>query len=263
VFSDYLDLIVDRAHRDDAVAAIAGWLAAQDFWDELAISCTRRDSAADLLIRTHLRGLYVREVDPLCSWSAKLPDRFEDYVQRLRSDVRRKLFNHRGRLHDPRIEHADAGQIDAYLALLGQYTADRWGGRAGGSEFQVFHQEFATRMAAVGRLRLSRLVTRDGTVSVMYSIAAGGSVYYLQSGFDAARSGGLSMGYLHFGFAIEAACGEGAAYFDFLAGSGRHRDYKQELLTEPVAVVTYHAVRGTLSRALYATYDALKRVVGR
>ena len=114
-------------------------------------------------------------------------------------------------------------------------------------------------MERSGRLRLTRLATRHGVLSVMYNVRVGATLYYLQSGFDPARSHGLSPGYLHFGYAIEAACSEGAERFDLLAGSGRHRDYKRDLLTESVPVVTYHLARRPLSRALYAIHETLAK----
>ncbi|MGH8210518.1 MAG: GNAT family N-acetyltransferase, partial [Steroidobacteraceae bacterium] len=142
-----------------------------------------------------------------------------------------------------------------------EYTDQRWGAAAGGTGFRAFHLDFAASMAKAGRLHLTRLLTREGTLSVLYDVRVGGTEYYLQSGFNAHRSQGLSIGYLHFGYAIEAACEQGMQRFDFLAGRGRHRDYKQDLLTEHSRVVTYQAVRGAAGRTLYATYEALKGIV--
>ncbi len=87
-------------------------------------------------------------------------------------------------------------------------------------------------------------------------------MYFLQSGFNAAAARGVSPGYLHFGYAIEAACQENADRFDFLAGPGRHRDYKRDFAAEPVTVVTYHLVRGGLTARLYAVYETLARWIG-
>ncbi|MGH8276059.1 MAG: GNAT family N-acetyltransferase, partial [Steroidobacteraceae bacterium] len=142
------------------------------------------------------------------------------------------------------------------------YTTLRWGLAAGGAHQRAFHAEFAACMAREGRLRLSRLTTREGPVSVMYNVHTGDTVHYLQSGFDRVKARGLSLGYLHFGYAIEKACDEGAERFDFLAGRGRHRDYKRDLLTDHIPVVTYHVVRGATLRFLHAAHDIAARIGG-
>ena len=258
-FSDYLDLIGARDFREPVLACIAKWLSDQDFWQELVFCCTKRDGLASQLVRTHLGALlYVREVDELSAWVARLPKRFNEYVASLGSDTRRKLFNHRHKLAEPQIQQAAEGDIPEYLNLLGRYTAERWGNAAAAKHSRAFHLGFAACMAQAGRLRLTRLVTREGPASVMYNVRHGNTVYYLQSGFDPERAHGLSPGYLHFGYAIEAACEEGVEFFDFLAGAGRHREYKQDLLTEHVPVVTYHAARSDFLRTLYSVYEAAK-----
>ncbi|MGH8276783.1 MAG: GNAT family N-acetyltransferase, partial [Steroidobacteraceae bacterium] len=123
VFSDYLDLIVAPPHCDAVLALIASWLAAQTFWQELVFACIRQDSLASMFVRTHLAGIaYVREVDGLNAWSARLPKQFEDYIAGLTSDARRKLFTHRHRLSHPRLEYADETNIPEFLDLLWCYT---------------------------------------------------------------------------------------------------------------------------------------------
>lgn len=258
-FSDYLDVIARRDSRDAVLGALGKWLRAEKDWDELALCCIRRDGAAAQLVPLIKPFAFARQVDPQSAWCARLPGSFGEYVERLGSDTRRKLFNQRRKLLGPQIRYADEGQVPAFLGELWRYSSGRWGDAAGTARFQDFHLDVARCMARSGLLRLSELVTRDGALSVMYNVRAGATLYYLQSGFDPARARGLSPGYLHFGYAIEAACREGAERFDLLAGSGRHRDYKRDLLTESVPVVSYHLVRRPLPRALYALYEALAK----
>lgn len=256
MFSDYLDIIADRERRDAVIEALDEWLEAQPFWDELALCCTKRDGVAARLATERLgRWTYVREVDPLTGWCARLPPRFEDYVQALPQEVRRKLFNQRRRLAEPRIDYATEADLEETLALLWRLSAERWDGRVPPPQVQQFHRDMAFALARRGELRLSRLCTAGQPRSVLYGVERGGTVYYLQSGFDPAGARGMSLGYLHFGYAIEAACHEGVRRFDFLAGRGRHRDYKRDLLTEIVPVVSYHVVRRAVARVLYAAYE--------
>lgn len=258
-FSEYLDIIVLPAQRDPVLLLLMQWLEARRDWDEIVLAGVREDSVATTLAKSHLpRMAYVREVDPAVAWCARLPERFQDYVAQLGSNTRRRLFQHRNRLLDSQVIPAGDAEVADLLGRLWAYTGQRWGGAEGGTGARDFHLEFAARMAQGGRLRLSRLVTRGQTLSILYNVVAGTTEYYLQSGFDRDLAPGLSPGYLHFGYAIERACQDGLERFDFLAGAGRHRDYKRELLTEPVKLNTYHVVRTALPRVLYSAYDALR-----
>ncbi len=265
-FSDYLDVLADRAERMRVLQALAEWLETEK-WDELALCCLRRGGAADALATTYLpRISHVREVDPLTGWRAQLSSRFDDYAQRLSPDVRRKTINQRRKLEHPRLEHANEADIDAFLNQLWTLSAVRWGRQVPRTEFQDFYSDFARYAARTGRLRLSRVATNQGPMSVMFNIRSENCVYYLQSGFDLRKSEGISPGYLHFGYALEEACKEGAQYFDFLGGSGQSRDYKRDLLTENVPLVTYHAARGPGLRTLYAAYGiwlGFRRLIAR
>lgn len=260
VFSDYLDFIAARNHESAVLDALAAWLAAEPDWDEMALCCTKKSGLAWRFAAEHLAGLaYVREVDPMNAWCARLPAHFDEYVGRLGAEVRRKLFNQRRKLVGPEVQYAAAADIADYLSLLGQYSSARWQSAALSDDpHSAFHLDIADALARSGELRLSRLVTQEGPRSVMYNIHKNDTVYYIQSAFDPGGSRGLSLGYLHFGYAIEAACREGVAQFDFLAGRGRHRDYKQDLLTECIPVVSYHVLRGRLARALYRAYERIK-----
>lgn len=261
-FSDYLDIVAARELRGPVLAALAQWLASAA-WDELVLCGTRRDGAACELAERHLPHIArVREVDTMAGWRVDLPERFEDYVRRLDPQVRRRLFNQRRKLDSPKVRYAGEAEVEADLQLLWRYVADRWGTGGPGAGLRGFYRDMAQVLAREGRLRLSRLESGGSTLSVMFNAVVDGSIYYLQSGFDGHRSAGLSPGYLHFGYAIERACAEGHRQFDFLGGMGQHRDYKRDLLTENVPLVTYHAVRGTWTRALYAAYDLWLQVKG-
>ena len=69
---------------------------------------------------------------------------------------------------------------------------------------------------------------------------------------------GLSPGFLHLGYAIEAACRDGIQRFDFLAGRGLHRDYKRDFAADQHAADTLHIVRKPSLRALFRIVDRLR-----
>jgi CelD/BcsL family acetyltransferase involved in cellulose biosynthesis len=254
-FSDYLDILASRAWCRPVLAALLKWLRSAA-WDELVLCCTKRGGTASEFAERHLPDLSrVREVDPLTGWCVDLPERFDEYLRRLTPEVRRRLFNQRRKLEGATVRYASEREVAADLEQLWRYVGDRWGSGGPGAELRGFYRDMALSLARDGRLRLSRLESRGETLSVMFNAVVGDTVYYLQSGFDRNRSAGLSPGYLHFGYAIERACEDGQRRFDFLGGTGRHRNYKRDLLTENVPLVTYHAVRGVWIRALYAAYD--------
>jgi len=257
-FSDYLDMIVTRAASSAVARAVADWLTGQDFWREMALCCVRRDSSAACLARELARtGLFVREVDPLSGWCVRLPAVFDQYVRQLDSHTRRRLWHHRRRLSAPRLEYADGPQVEEYLASLWTMAAQRWGEPRDAAAARRFQIDAAVALARSGNLRMSRLATSAGVLSVMYGARVGGAVYYLQSAFDGG-SRGISPGILHLGYAMEDACREGVEYFDLLAGRGRKRDYKRDLGARRVPVVSLHVVRGALPAALYGAYEAAK-----
>ena len=251
-FSDYLDIIVSHDSRGPVLEALAAWLGSAA-WDDLVLCCTRRGSVAGELAERHLsRVARVREVDPLNGWCATLPAQFTTYLERLDPEVRRRVFNQRRKLHNPVLHCAARVDIPEYLDQMWRYLGERWGGQW--REFEAFYRDIAATLQDRGQLRLSSLKSDEGTISVMLNALADKKLYYLQSGFDSARSRGISPGYLHFGYAIEAACDEGVEQFDFLGGSGQHKDYKRDLLTENIPLVTYHVVRGMWARLLYAAH---------
>ena len=255
VFSEYLDIIGDRQYRGEIVAAVGRWLAAQRFWDDLALCCCKPDGVAPQLVAEQLKGwTHVRAVDPMVGWCARLPSSFEHYVQTLTPAVRRKLFNHRRKLSEAQLVYANAEDLSDSLRMLWSLSRLRWN-TSPLAHVQNFQISMATELARRGELRLSRLCAANGIQSVLYNVQRAGTVYYLQSAFDAANAHGLSPGYLHFGYAIEAACREGAKRFDFLAGRGLRRDYKRDFMTDAIPMVSYHVVRRAITRVLYAVYQ--------
>jgi hypothetical protein len=89
----------------------------------------------------------------------------------------------------------------------------------------------------------------------MYNVRLGDTEYNIQSGFDSLALKGLSLGYLHLGYAMELACEEGIAQFDFLAGTGMRRDYKRDFQAVHRPLMTYQAIRAKPLAWLYRGYD--------
>jgi len=255
VFSEYLDLIIDRKFEKPFLNAVADFINSDGRWNDLVFSNTPKDGHASKLVNEHLKQQYVRIADPLFSYSAQIPQSFDSYLHTLDADTRRRSWNHRKKLISPVLVDVPTEQIDDTLSLLDRFHKVRWGQAHYVGTRRLFNRAFAQSMAKLGALRMTELRSADAPISVMYNVRLGGTEYNIQSGFDAAQSKGISPGYLHFGYALERACEHGIKTFDFLAGKGLHRDYKRDFSTQPRALVTLQSVRARALAWLYKEYD--------
>jgi CelD/BcsL family acetyltransferase involved in cellulose biosynthesis len=257
-FSEYLDVIARRGYADAVLACVARWLRSEPHWHDLALPYLKPGSLALRLAREHLTGIAeVREVDELAGYNVNLPASFAEYTRRLKSGVRRKLLHQRGKLGEIGVVQVAAHEVGGTLGLLRELGAQRWGDK--GERLHRFNMDFAAWQAEAGGLRLTKLTSAGRTLSIMYDVRIGNTEYYLQSAFDPAASHGLSLGYQHIGYVLERACQEGIVRFDFLAGKGRHRDYKRDLAQECSTLVCCHVIRSGWLRALYRAHGLLGR----
>lgn len=260
VFSEYLDFIVERGWEEAFCRALDDYLHADSSWSDLVLRNVRQDGVVEQFVREYLGArYYVRKVDPIVAQSVVLPPSFEDYLRALKGSVRRRIWNQRKHLVDARLHHVSVDQIPAALDALNDFHARRWGGVQYAGRPREFHLAFAALMAASGCLQITELRSRGDVISVLYNVRIGGAEYNLQSGFkEGAR--GISPGYLHFGYCMEAACRAGVRRFDFLAGIGLRRDYKADFETVLTPMHTVQIVRPRVLSWMYRTYD---RYLGR
>lgn len=261
VFSEYLDLIAETGYEQVVVAAVGNWLREDRGWSDLILGNTPVGGLAARLAQEVLAGAgLVRSTDPLEAHRVRLAGTFEDYLRGLPGSVRRKVWNQRSKLDHPRVVIAGAAQAEVTLDLIDAFHRARWNAPQYVGVARDFHRAMAPRLAEVGALRMSTLESGGQPIAVMYNIRVGDTEYNLQSGFDADRTAGFSPGYLHFGYSIEEAFRDVLRWFDFLGGQGRHRQYKQDFLTEARSLRSFQVVRSPPLRALYAIYDRLMGV---
>ena len=253
VFTEYLDLVVERGWEEAVCVAVRDHLLAES-WDELLLCNLREGSVAERLAR-QLRPAYLRPPERMTGWSIALPASFESYVAGLGSNTRRKVLHQRDKM--PATLHVvdDPEERRAALARLEQWAASRWGDAPAGSRAN-FHAELVER--AGPDLRLTEMRAGAECVSIMLNLRVAGTEYYLQSGFDPATARGVSPGYLHLGHAIEAACRDGIRHFDFLAGPGLNREYKRDFAATPSNLQTLQIVRRRSLRVLFGVLDRLR-----
>ena len=258
VFSEYLDIIARRGYETVVLESVAEWLRSEPGWHDLALPYVKMGSLARRLAREYLGRIgTVRELEGVLSYSVTLPATFAQYTRGLKSGVRRKLLHQRSKLPQGSVEAVEPHAVGETLESLWKLERQRWGVKS--SLMHRFNMDYAAFQAGAGGLRLTRLTAEGRTLSILYDVRIGGTEYYLQSAFDPEASRGLSLGYQHIGHALERACNEGLARFDFLAGPGRYRDYKQDLAGDRTTLVCYHVIRSGWLRALHWTYELPRR----
>ena len=255
VFSEYLDFIVAREREDEFARGLAAWLAGDPRWSDLVLRNVREDSIANLMVREHLSSAhYVRSVEPLVAQAISLPQSIDTFIDLLKPSARRRIWNQRKRLVKGDLHAIPPERVDGALDALNRYHQQRWGNVHYVGARRDFHLQFASHMAERGALRVSELKHEGATISVVYDVRLGDTEYNLQSGFHP-ETRGMSPGYLHFGYCIERACRDGITRFDFLAGSGLHRDYKRDFGTINTRLGTAQVIRSTALSWLYQQYD--------
>jgi len=255
VFSEYLDVIAAAGQEEAVRAALAEWLLKDGGWDELVLSNVRGDSVAARLASDLSGHALVRSPESMLAWSLELPATFDEFAAQLASNTRRKLLHQRAKLDDASFRELPRESWGDALARLETLVAGRWG--PAGDSRRSFHESIIETLEP-GAVRISELRSGSRCVSIMLNLRAGDTEYYLLSGFEPAFARGLSPGYLHLGFAIEAACGDGLRRFDLLAGHGLNRDYKRDFTAGATALSSFHVVRHGPLRALFRVADALR-----
>jgi CelD/BcsL family acetyltransferase involved in cellulose biosynthesis len=95
-------------------------------------------------------------------------------------------------------------------------------------------------------------------VSVLYDIRKPRRQYNIKIGFDPGFSSRVSLGYIHLGFAMEAAANRGIPTYDFLAGPGRTSDFKRLLSQRRRILSSVQMLRGRALSGVFRLRDRLR-----
>jgi CelD/BcsL family acetyltransferase involved in cellulose biosynthesis len=265
LISEYLDVI---AAPDDLVAvrdACVRTLAAEVSWSELVIGFTPVGQRwKDSIDRAASPGsYYARELDRSVSYHADLSGGFPAYLKGLGQSTRRSVWNLRKRLSEEhegvRFEFVKPEEISRAFDDLNRLHQLRWKRPAFSGERLDFHTAFAMQLAERGELALTRLLVGEQTVSVLYDIRKGGRQYNMKMSFDPTLTSRLSLGLVHFGYAMEAAADAGMTLYDFLAGRGQNVDFKGNLGQIQRKLSCVQIVRGWRLPALYRWRDRIRK----
>ena len=229
--ADYLDVIVDRDHEDDAVMAVAATLKAAQL--PVLLDNLPPDSvAADLEAPLTSLGWSTIESNPdVCPIADLGGHTWDSYLATLGPSHRANVRRRTRALHssfDVRFDRVanDSDRREA-LDALNEFHAHRFQGHRsstafGDSPLQRFHDDFTRAALDAGWLRLFRLSLNGTTAAVMYGFMLHGRFYFYQHGFNPDYAD-HSVGLVLMGMTIQAAIEEGAAEFDMLYG---HESYK-------------------------------------
>jgi CelD/BcsL family acetyltransferase involved in cellulose biosynthesis len=261
LISEYLDVIGAEADLAPLREACVRQLLEDPAWSEFVIGFTASGSEWRAAYQRCAGGerYYVRELDRSVAYQADLSCGFAPYLAGLEQSTRRSLWNLRHRLGGAGqvlLENVAQEGIGRAFQDLNRLHQLRWQRPAFTGRRLRFHATLAEQLAARGELALSRLHVAGEVVSVLYDIRKGRRQYNIKMAFDPAFSSRVSLGLIHLGYAMEAACEEGGVtLYDLLAGPGRANDYKRHLSQARRALSCVQMLRGSLLPRLYRWRD--------
>ena len=269
VRTEYCGIIARRGYESDVTAAIIPALEELG-WDELVCSDVPDDRLENLraggfderggyrtIHRTDDTGIRINTVG-----------RFGDWLDGLGKHTRLKAFNRRAYLKKQGelvFLGYDEGRDEDFFERLNGFHRNRWGKPAFDREALRFHRLLLQRLHLCdGEPAMSLVLFNGRCVSVLYDLLVRGCRYNLQAGYDEEFNTKVSLGYLHLGFAIEAAFSHRATNaYDLLAGTGKKQFYKSHFHGEAVHFSTFQVVRSPLLKALYGIQAASPPFVAR
>jgi hypothetical protein len=264
LISEYLDVIAYPQEVDAVRSECVRVLLDHPEWTEFVIGLTPTGARwCDAF--THLApsgSHYARELDRSVSYQADLTQGFAAYLKELGQSTRRSVWNLRRRLLEEhgevQLELLSPEHIDSGFSDLNRLHQLRWNSAAFSGERLEFHKSFAARLAARGEFAFTRLRVAGKVVSVLYDIRKGTRQYNMKMAFDPDFSSRLSLGLVHFGYAMEAAVEQGVILYDFLAGPGQAYDFKRNLAQIRRDLSCVQLLRGEWLPALYRWRDRVR-----
>ncbi|MCL4394122.1 MAG: GNAT family N-acetyltransferase [Chloroflexi bacterium] len=231
--SDYLDLIVDRAHADAVYAAFLDALTAPDFapWTGGLHLCTVPESSPTndrLVALAQARRLAVtRQIHDVCP-VIDLPATWDAYLETLgkkdRHEIRRKLrrveeTNHRWYAVDETMSMEQA--IADFVDLHRKSRPDKH--LFMDSRMQGFFLDMARRLQSNGNLELDFLEIEGVRAATVLNFIYGDQVLVYNSGYDPVEYGQYSPGVVLFACSIRDAIAGRRQRYDFLRGNEEYK----------------------------------------
>ncbi len=228
-------------------------------WQQLLLSDLCLDAEANARALAQAAGCYVavQKREPAYSvQSASL----DAWLGSLGANTRLAYYNRRSRLGEyGKISFYDypLAECETFFAQLNAFHMKRWGPPCYSADSRRFMANFGERLVSDGgRLVMQSMKVDDEIVSVLFDVIWQGRRYNFQSGFAENRFPKIALGALHMGYGIEAAITAGQVY-DFMAGQGKHANYKEKIADTCINISSLVLARGLL-KPLYMIRDRLK-----
>lgn len=263
ILSEYLDVVALPGREDAARAAIVRFIQHHFHPGEFVVGWTRTPQEWARCLAGP--GRHVRTMSRERGYQADLRQGFQAYAGSLGASTRRSLLNQRQRLEaggPVQLAYAGEQELADAIGEMNRLHAGRWGSPAFRGHVLAFHLELLARWAPLGRVAMSRLMVGRRCVSSLYDLRIGTRQYNIQLGFDSRFVPKVSLGLLHFGYAMESAANAGVLTYDFLVGRGKKSDYKNALASQRNDVATVQALSHPLAAPLYRVIDALRSLRG-
>lgn len=269
VRTEYCGIIARRGYEHPVSATIFSALEQLE-WDELICSDVPVDQLENLNAGgfNEQRGYRTVRRSDDTGIRIDTSGRFDDWLVRLGKNTRLKAYNRRAYLQKQGelafLDHSQCRDGD-FFERLNSFHMNRWGKPAFDIEALRFHRLLLKRLHLCdGEPAMSLIFYNEHCVSVLYDLVVGGCRYNLQAGYEEDFDAKVSLGYLHLGFAIEAAFNHGTtSAYDLLAGNGKNQFYKSHFHGEPVGFSTFQVVRSPLLKAVYRLQAASPPVIAR
>lgn len=244
--AEYIDLFPLLRLAGDA-QSLANLLAPLK-WQRFIIPDVRQTSQTPSLLQelsAHMNCLVQVENNEQAYYVS--PQSWDGYLARLGSNTRLAYVNRRknlltlGKVDQ---ETWSLGQADQFFLLLNQFHQARWNQPCFSAQSQAFLKNFGARLTDEnGQLQFQVMRVNGEIVAVLLDIDWDGIRHNLQSGFFEQRFPKIALGALHMGYDIEEALRAGLGY-DFMAGRGKHSDYKTRIATHTQTLTSYYLERG-------------------
>jgi CelD/BcsL family acetyltransferase involved in cellulose biosynthesis len=270
VGSDYLDVIVRRGREEEALEALATYLASTRTMLELRQ--LRRGATFSLKLASRLahQSWTMSEARTgQCAFIDVSSHSWDAYLATLgpshRANLRRGLRKAAGAYKLEFVKVQSEAERNHALATLLVLHDRRWRNRGGSNAFntpalRAFHEEVSQHALRRGWLRLFLLVLDGTPAAALYGFRYGPTFYYYQSGFDPAFAP-LSVGSLAVGLSIRSATDEGADEFDLLHGDEPYKRFWARGIREMGRLELYPPrARGYLYRTWWELDRATRRM---
>ena len=211
-----------------------------------------------------LKKSYYRNAEEYESYFLSIDTSFDDFCKSLGKNTRLKLLNRRKILEKMGVVkyiEMDNEDIESHFKLLNSLHTKRWGIPVFEGDRLKFNNTVATLMAKNASVQFSVIKLDNESISIQYNYVIDKHVYNIQAGFNENFHNKISLGYLHFGYAIESAYKTGMKYYDFLAGEGKNTQYKSRLTDSSHTITSMQIIRSKYAKSLYYTYDLYKKLM--